>query len=443
MCKLACRMIVLLLLLSVIALGEPIQVTIDILPGESPNTVDIGSRGSLPVAILTTDDFKVASIDYTTLQLSGVGVCLAGKHQTPVCTRADVDGDHDKDLIAEFPLESFSSVDGEFTLALTGRTKKGLEFTGSDMLICTSVSPSSVAAAMAGRSPDVSPALCDGGILFCWDDFVVSPPATIVEYLIYRTEDQCSYGENAVACLTPWQAEFEIPVLCVDPINAPQYTGPAGSFAHSVIDDELQRMVWGYLCFPAPCGVVVAGVAAGKDYNCRVSCRYSLPLESGEVIYRESRSVYAGHATYLTRPLPVSPGSSAVVDLSNVTFEWQGSAMAFRYSIEVSTTPSFERTSTWVSVIREITATDGEPVLRTFTDVLNNAPELAGVPPGTTLFWRVGAKNKWDNPGAYPAGPSPLAEGGKNTRYIYNSAENVLSFTVGDSGGGPPPPPPL
>ena len=437
MCKLACRMVVFLLLLSVVALAEPIQVTIDILPGESPNTVDQGSWGSLQVAILTTDGFKAATVDSATLELDGVPICLGGKHQSPVCFREDVDGDHDKDLVAEFPLEMFSLEEGENTLVLTGRMKNGREFTGSDTLVCTSpVSPALHAAAMAGKSPDISPGLCDGGVLVCWDDFIVQSSANIIEYLVYRVEDTCIYGENWASCLIPfWVIPWTAPVLCVSPISAPPHTGPAGSFAHSVIDDELPRTI--DLCAVCPgdswvfCPFTAPGVEVGKDYHYRVSCIYSLPLESGEVVCRESRSVYAGHATYLARPLPVSPASSAVVDLSNVTFDWQGSAMAFRYSIEVSASPNFERTSTWVNEIAQITSTDGEPVSRTFTNVLNNAPELAGVAPGSMLYWRVGARNKWDSPGAIPAGPSPLAEGEKNTRYIYNDSAHVLSFSVG------------
>ncbi|HET6456571.1 MAG TPA: hypothetical protein VFI02_19395 [Armatimonadota bacterium] len=459
MCKLACRMVVCLLLLSVVALAAPIQVTIDILPGESPNVIGLGAWGSLRVAILTTDGFKAATVDSATLELDGVAICLGGKQQSPVCSREDVDGDHDKDLVAEFPLERFSLADGERTLVLTGRMKNGKEFAGSDSLICMAVSPPSVAAAMAGKSPDISPGLCDGGVLVCWDDFIVQSSANIIEYLVYRVEDTCIYGENWASCVIPFGSRYWVePVLCMSPIDAPPYAGPAGSFDHSAIDDELPRSVdrfcpgqgdsWVFCGFTAP------GVKTGEDYHYRVTCMYSLSLEIGELVYRESRPVYAGHATYLARPLPVNPASSAVIDLSNVTFEWQGSAMAFGYCIEVSPSPSFERANTWVTEIYQITKADGDLVSRTFTNILNNAPELASVTPGSTLYWRVGARNTWDSPGAYPAGPSPLAEGEKNTRYIYS--QDLFAFMTlpdmpgpppddggDDDGGDVPPPPPF
>ena len=443
MCKLACCMIVLLLLLSVIALAEPIQVTIDILPGECPNVVYLGEQSSVPLAIQTTDMFKATAIDVDTIRLAGVSPSVSKNHGGLAYSKQDVDHDGDRDLVVWFPLEQLPLVYGEQTLILTGEMRHGGEIVGSDNLVGTGPStPIPGYGAMAGNSPEVSTASCDGGILIGWNDISYMPTASIIEYHVYRALSLRFDGSLWTTCLWPDTWGFTIP-LSLNPSAAPPHTGPAGSFVHSAIDDETTRTVecnqpnldgglshWTTTAY---------GIIRGIHYEYEVSCVYL--RQDG--VYIETWPVYVGQATYLTRPVPVSPNSRKAVHLSDVTFQWQGSKGANRYAIEVSPSPSFPRESTWVSATSEDTAADGDRVSRTFTNVLNNAAELAGITPGSTLYWRVGARNATDRPGPYPAGPSPLAEGEKNTRYIYNSAENVLSFTVGDSGGGPPSPPPL
>ncbi len=51
---------------------ELIPVDVDIKPGSCPNPLDVESKGVLPVAVLGTEDFDVATIDPATIILVGV-----------------------------------------------------------------------------------------------------------------------------------------------------------------------------------------------------------------------------------------------------------------------------------------------------------------------------------------------------------------------------------
>lgn len=70
-------------------------VDIDIKPGSYPNSVNLGKKGVLPVAILTTGDFDAADeVDDSTVNIGGVSA--------KKCSVEDVDDDGDDDLICHF-----------------------------------------------------------------------------------------------------------------------------------------------------------------------------------------------------------------------------------------------------------------------------------------------------------------------------------------------------
>jgi hypothetical protein len=73
---------------------------IDIKPKTYPNTINLRSEGSVPVAILTKGDFDATKIDLSILKLEGAGVVIIkGKYQA---SNADVNGDGRKDKIVHF-----------------------------------------------------------------------------------------------------------------------------------------------------------------------------------------------------------------------------------------------------------------------------------------------------------------------------------------------------
>ena len=103
-------------------------VALNIKAGDAPNTLNLRSRGVIPVAILTTDQFDATSIDVSSLRFGGTG-----QEAAPVrAVFDDVDNDGDTDLVVFFRNQDIG-VDCEtmFTY-LTGVTVMGTEIAGTD-----------------------------------------------------------------------------------------------------------------------------------------------------------------------------------------------------------------------------------------------------------------------------------------------------------------------
>jgi hypothetical protein len=313
------------------------------------------------------------------------------------------------------------------TLVLAALTVVLLLLSFAGTLACNQAQHKPQAAAMAGAPPELNTVFGDPGIVIVWDALEHVRSADIVQYLVWRDGT---------------------PVCAADSRTAPSFTGPNGRWDHSCIDVPLGRAFIFYCVDPsgqlANMIATVPAVPVGTQHQYWVTCIYRQVMRNGKVVYQSTTQVAAGKATFLNRPVPVSPGGMTSVgpDLSSVTFQWQGCAGADSYVIEVSTKPSFRRNKTWVGEVFMPTLHDGMPCAQTYTSVLSKARELKRVAPGATLYWRVGARNRSDNPGPLAAGPSPKADGEKDTCYIYNDPAQTQTFTTGDDGGGNPPPPP-
>ncbi|MDH4291647.1 MAG: hypothetical protein OEV56_03440, partial [Dehalococcoidia bacterium] len=106
-------------------------VEIDIKPMSSPNSLNVNSKGLLPVAILGTDIFDVSMVDPASVQLMGVSpVSWALKDvATPGQEEAGPDGY--MDLVLHFDTQELSAALGEvlnaqvLTLELTGNLQAG------------------------------------------------------------------------------------------------------------------------------------------------------------------------------------------------------------------------------------------------------------------------------------------------------------------------------
>lgn len=70
------------------------EVTIDIKPGAEPNSIDLKSKGRVPVALLTTDDFDAEDVNLDSIYLAGAAPFT--------WTFEDVDQDGDVDLLMYF-----------------------------------------------------------------------------------------------------------------------------------------------------------------------------------------------------------------------------------------------------------------------------------------------------------------------------------------------------
>ena len=115
------------------------DVIIDIKPGGNPNTINLRSKGLLPVAILSSEEigkeFDATTIDPSTVQLAGAGVAVRGKNNKYMAHKEDVNGDGLTDLVVQIEIKNLNpdKLEDGFAI-LAGQTSDGVEITGSDKI---------------------------------------------------------------------------------------------------------------------------------------------------------------------------------------------------------------------------------------------------------------------------------------------------------------------
>ncbi len=111
--------------------GGCLEVPIDIKPGSYPNTINLGSGGTVPVAILSTATFDATTVNPASVTLAGAAVKLKGQGAVQAATQ-DINGDGRLDLVAHVVTEvlQLSSSDTEAVLQAT--TFAGQCVTGRD-----------------------------------------------------------------------------------------------------------------------------------------------------------------------------------------------------------------------------------------------------------------------------------------------------------------------
>jgi hypothetical protein len=111
------------------AFEKALPVLIDIKPGNEGNAINPRSRGVIPVAILGSESFDVASVDGATLAFGPGAAGLV--HQN--CPHAlDINRDGFTDLIAHFAAADSGIAAGDERACITGETFDGLAFEGCD-----------------------------------------------------------------------------------------------------------------------------------------------------------------------------------------------------------------------------------------------------------------------------------------------------------------------
>jgi len=100
----------------------------DIKPGTSPNTMNLRSRGMIPIALLTTPTFDATTIDVDSLRFGATGQEIAAVR----AVQDDVDGDGDIDLLVFFRSQDTGiDCDTLFTY-ISGTTQSGAPIAGTD-----------------------------------------------------------------------------------------------------------------------------------------------------------------------------------------------------------------------------------------------------------------------------------------------------------------------
>jgi hypothetical protein len=159
-----------------------VSVDVDIKPGSCPNPFNLKSRGVLPVAILGTQTFDVATIDAASIHLEGVPAIRSNYEDVtrPVmdglpceCTTAGPDGYMDLTLKFSRPplalklwLDQGPLVqDQVLSLELTGNLLDGTPISGSDCVVIRGNIPDGLIASQADINSDGIVDFADLGLL--------------------------------------------------------------------------------------------------------------------------------------------------------------------------------------------------------------------------------------------------------------------------------------
>ena len=102
----------------------PLLIVIDVRPGSERNNINLGSRGVVPVAVLTTDEFDASSVDPAT--------CRFAEAAAVAWVMEDVDRDYDEDLILRFDTQQIKLSADACTATLVGETRDGQAVEGTD-----------------------------------------------------------------------------------------------------------------------------------------------------------------------------------------------------------------------------------------------------------------------------------------------------------------------
>jgi len=110
--------------------ARPVQ--IDVKPGDSINSVNLKSRGTIPVAILGSADFDAATVVPASIRIAGASVAVRPNGSLRY-SMEDVNGDGIPDLVFHVNTADISAA--STTLKLTAQTSDGGSIVGEDTVV--------------------------------------------------------------------------------------------------------------------------------------------------------------------------------------------------------------------------------------------------------------------------------------------------------------------
>ena len=126
-----------------------IILAIDVKPGSDENPVSLRSKGVIPVAVLTTDDFDATTLDGASARLGpdGAGIAHRSAHYE------DVDGDGRVDWVGHFRTQAIGLAADATDVTLTAQTLDGVPLSGSDVVSIVGKGRKAPALTLAGSRP--------------------------------------------------------------------------------------------------------------------------------------------------------------------------------------------------------------------------------------------------------------------------------------------------
>jgi hypothetical protein len=124
--------------LTVEPLNGDMDIDIDIKPGSFPNSLNVKSKGVLPVAILGTADFDVMAVDPSTVMLGWDGIHRVRGIPPLRWAWEDVNEDGWMDLVLKYSMEVMipftltHEAPGDLIMTLTGNMMDGTPISGED-----------------------------------------------------------------------------------------------------------------------------------------------------------------------------------------------------------------------------------------------------------------------------------------------------------------------
>jgi hypothetical protein len=108
-----------------------VSVSIDIKPGSYPNSINLGSGGTVPVAIFSSSTFDATTVIPTSVTLAGASVKLKG-NGTTMSTTEDINSDGQLDLVIHVSTEALQLSETDTGAILQGQTSDGKTIEGTD-----------------------------------------------------------------------------------------------------------------------------------------------------------------------------------------------------------------------------------------------------------------------------------------------------------------------